>query len=113
MVGILHRDVTRRDVGNHLRNEEGVVFGAVGGIYGIIACLLLEGVQTADTGSHNHSHAVAVEVFFFFNTRIFNRLTGCHHGILRIEVELAQFLAVEMSGTVKPLDFAGELGFEQ
>ena len=39
--------------------------------------------------------------------------TSSHHGILCVEVELAEFLAVEMVGAVETLHLAGKLGFEQ
>lgn len=113
MITIVHRDVSRSDVGNHLRDEEGVVFGAVGGVDGIISGLLFESVKTADACGDDYTDAVAVEVLFFLKTGISYGLTRSHHGILGIKVELTQLFAVEMLVAVETLDLAGELGFEQ
>ena len=100
------------DVSNHLGDEEGVVFGAVSLVYCIIAGFLLKCVKTADTGCNNHAHAVAVEIGCLFKLAVGNSLTSCHKSILRIQVELAQFLAVDMLCGVEILHFAGKLCLE-
>ena len=102
------------DVGNHLGNEEGIVFGALIGIHGIISGLFLESVETTDAGGYNHAYAVFVDTSIFgLYSCVGHCLTGCNHGILCIEVELARFAAVEMILGFETLYFAGELGFEQ
>ncbi len=103
------------DVGNHLGDEEGVVFGAVGGIDGIIAGLFLESVEAADACGNDDADAVFVDCSFgcFVKTGILYGLTGSHKGILSVQVELAHFLAVEMLFGVEVLYLAGKLRLEK
>ena len=105
--------MTRCDVGNHLGDEERVVFRTLLGMHRIISGFLLKSVKTADTGRHNHSHTVTVEIVGFFNTRILNCLTGCHHGILSIQVKLTELFAVKVIFTFKVFNLAGKLCLEQ
>ncbi len=110
---ILHGDVARSDVGDHLGDEEWVVFGALlGTVHGIISGLFFKSVQTTDACCHDYTHAVAVEVGCFEKIGVGYGLTGCDDAILGIEVELTEFLAVEVIGCVVALDFACKLGLE-
>ncbi len=60
---ILHGDVAGSDVGNHLGDEERVVFWALlFAVNSIIACLFLKSVQAAYAGSDDYAGTVAVKV---------------------------------------------------
>ena len=112
MEAILHRDVTRRDVGNHLGDEEGVILRTVGLVEGIISGFLLKGVEAADTGSYDNAHTVFVDGAFGIKAGVGHSLASSHDAILGIEVELAQFFAVEMVCSIEVFDFAGKLCLE-
>ena len=113
MIGIFHRDVSGCDVGDHLGDEEGVVFRACRGVHCIISGFLLKSVEAADASCHNYSNAVAVEVLLLFDAGIFHSLAGCHDGILCVEVKLTQFLTVEVVGCIEAFYLTRKLGFEQ
>ena len=78
----------------------------------IVAGFLLESVEATDTGGNDYADAVAVEIGSILDTGISDSLTGCDDTILCIEVELTEFLAVEMVVGIVVLDLAGKLGFE-
>ncbi len=51
-----------RDVGNHLGDKEGVVFGPLLlAVHGKVSGFLLEGMQTADACCKNDSYPVLVD----------------------------------------------------
>ena len=82
----------------------------------IVSGLFLEGVEATDTGSDNHADTVAVNLSgfgVFLEGSVLDGLTGGDQGILGIEVELAQFLAVKVVGGVIVLNLAGKLRFKQ
>ena len=113
VVAIFHRDVTRRNVGNHLGNEEGVVFRALVLVEGIVSGFFLKGVEAADTGCDNYTHAVFVNVRAFgLETGVLDCLTGRHEGILGVEVELTELAAVKVFVGIEALHLACELGLE-
>ena len=112
MIAIFHGNVAGGNVGNHFGNEERVVLGPVGFVEGIISGFLLECVKAADAGSNDYADAVLVEIPVSLETGILHSLTGCDHGVLRIEVKLTQLFAVEVGCGVEVLDFAGELRLE-
>ena len=58
---VVHGDVSGGDVGNHLRDEEGVVFWAFFFVFGIITGFFFKGVKAADTGSDDNTDAVFVD----------------------------------------------------
>ncbi len=113
MISVFHGDVTRSNVGNHLGNKERIVFRAVFFVDGVISGFFLESVKTTDTGCYNHADTVAVYSFSVLEPAVLYSLTGCHKGILCIEVEGAEFLAVDVLGGVETLHFACKLGLEQ
>lgn len=112
MIAILHADVARSDIGNHLGYEERIVFGTVLFVKSIVSGFFLECMQTADTSGNNNTDTVFVHGAFSLEIGVCHCLTGSYDGILGIEVELTQFLTVEMLGGVKILYFASELGLE-
>ena len=69
-------------------------------------------MKAADAGSNDYADAVLVEIPVSLETGILHSLTGCDHGVLRIEVKLTQLFAVEVGCGVEVLDFAGELRLE-
>ncbi len=107
-----YRDVAGCDVGNHLRNEEGIVFRSLlRSVHRIVACLLLECVETADTCGEYHAHAVLVNTFVL-KTCVGDCLVGCSQGIHRIEVELTHLATVKMSRRIVTLHLTCELRLE-
>ncbi len=109
---MLYGDVTGCDVGDHLRNEEGIVFGSLLRAMNCkIAGLLLECVETADTGCENHADTVLV-YSLAFKTCILDCLIGCLERVHRVKVKLTSLLAVEMRGRIEILNLACELGLE-
>ncbi len=100
------------DVGDHLWDEEGVVFGAFILIEGIVAGFLLKGVEAADACGEDYAYAVAVKVGVVLELRVVYRLSGGVERVLGVEVHRAHLFAVEMLCGVETLDFASELGFE-
>ncbi len=69
-------------------------------------------MESADTGGHDDADTVAVEVGRLEDVAVGHGLTGCHQRILRVEVKLAELLAVDMVGAVEALYLAGKLGLE-
>jgi hypothetical protein len=100
------------DVGDHLGDEEWVVFGTLLFIERIVTGFLLEGVEAADTGGYDNAYPVAVEVGSLLQAGVGHGLTGGHERILGVEVELTEFLAVDMVGGVEALYLAGKLSLK-
>ena len=104
--------MTCSDVGNHLGDEEGVVFRTLlCAVECVIAGFLFEGVQTADTGCKDHTYTVFVDAFIF-KPCISDSFISCHERIHCVEVELACFLAVEMLGLIEILHLTSKLSLE-
>ncbi len=82
VVAILHRHMAGSDVGDHLGDEEGVVFGTLLFIERIVTGFLLEGVEAADTGGYDNAYPVAVEVGSLLQAGVGHGLTGGHERIL-------------------------------
>ena len=102
-------DVAGGNVGNHLGNEERRELRAVVDVLAVVDHLIFESPDTSDT--HAIDNADAVLVFGLqVHSAIFDSLDGCNHGHLRVAVNLACFLAVEIFVYVKVLDFATEMG---
>ncbi len=112
MIAVLHRNMTRSDVGNHLGNEERIIFRTFLLMKGIVSGFFLKGVQTTDTGSDDNTDAIFVGVNGIVDTRITDCLLGCSESILRIQIKRACFLAVEVLFRIKVLHFTGKLGLE-
>ncbi len=109
---MLDRDVAGCDVGNHLGDEEGIVFGSLlRAMKCEISGFLLECVKSADTCRENNADTILVDSFAF-KTCIFYCLVGSLKRIHGVKVKLTGFLAVEMRGRIKILDLACELCLE-
>ncbi len=101
------------DVRNHLGYEERIVLRAVLlAVYGIVSGFLLEGVQAANTGSDDYAYTVLVYSAFGLEIGISHCLTSSIEGILGIQVQLTQFLAVKVFGPIEVLDFASKLSLK-
>ena len=108
---IHNRDMSGSDVGNHLRDEEGVELRLFTKVLAIVSNFLFKGFDTADTHTVNHANAVTV-FLFHVQTTIFNTLHSRDNGQLGIAVHLASLLTVDIVGHVEVLHLAGELAFE-
>lgn len=86
--------MTRRYVGNHLRNKERIVLRSVFFIQSVISGFFFKCVQTANTGSYNYTYTVTVKIFRFLKATVLDSFLGCNKCILGIEVELTQFATV-------------------
>ena len=62
MEAIFDGDFSGSDVGDHLRNEERIVFRThFFAVDGVVASFFFEGVDTADTNAENNADAVLVD----------------------------------------------------
>ena len=77
----------------------------------IVACLLLEGMQTADAGREYHSHTILVYAFVL-KTGVSDCLVGGRQSIHGVKIELTHLAAVEMRGRIISLYLARELRLE-
>ena len=111
METVLDRDLSGSDVGNHLRNEEGVELRAVLLVDGIVASFLLKGVNTTDTYTEHHADAVLVDSFEV-PAAVLDSLHGSHESVLLVKVHFASLLAVDKVGSLKALHLACKLCFE-
>ena len=108
METILDRDLSGSDVGNHLRDEEGVELRSVLAVCTIVAHLILEGLDTADAYAEDHADAVLV-LGLQVHAAVVDSLLGSNHGQLSVAVHLACLLAVQVVVHVEVLHLAGEL----
>ena len=107
-----NRDLAGSNVGNHLRDEEGVELRTLVVMSTVVHHLLLEGLDAAD--AHTEHHADAVLVFLLqVPAAVLHSLLGGNEGQLRVAVHLACLLAVEVLVHVEVLHLAGERGLKQ
>ncbi len=113
METVFHRDVAAGDVSDHLGDEEGVVFGTLFLMAGIVAGFFFERVKTADTGSYDYAYTVRVDgAVGGIESSILDSLTGSNERILGVEVELTLLAAVEVVRSLEVLDFTCKLCLE-
>ncbi len=113
MESMVDRDVSGCDVGDHFRNEERIVFRTLVSVKGVISGFLLEGVQATDTGGEDHADTILVDTLLGIELSVVDSLLSSHEGILGVEVELAQLLAVEVFFGVKILYLTCKLRLEK
>ena len=106
------RDVSGSDVGNHLRDEERIVFRTLlSAVDSEISGFLLESVQTSDASREDYAHAVFVDAFVL-EPGVGDGLVGCSQGIHGVKIELAHLATVEMIFRLVAFHLAGELRLE-
>lgn len=107
---VFHRDVPGSQVGDHLRNEERAISRDKAAL-NIALYLLVERFQSTYSGAPDHSDHIAVDLLQI-DARVLDGLFGSDERILRVQVVLAQLLAVEETGGVVAFELAGEFRFE-
>ena len=109
MESIHHGDVTGCNVGNHLRDEEGIELRSDRVLcLGIAQQLLVEGLNTTNTRSKNHTDTVLIYLVQIHRS-IGNSLLGCIDGQKTITVALASLLPIHDLQRIEILHFASEL----
>ena len=111
MEAVHDRNLASSDVGNHLRDEEGVELRTISLVLAIIFHLVLESLDTTDTYAINYTNAVLV-LCLQIHAAIFNGLLGSNQGQLGIAVHLASLLAIQIVVHVEVLDLTSELSLE-
>ncbi len=104
-------DLSGSDVGNHLRNEEGVEFGARVDMLAVVHHLVLEGLDATDADTVDDADAGLV-LLLEVEPRVLDTLDGADHGQLRVAVHLAHFLAIQVVSDVEILHLTGKLRLE-
>ncbi len=99
-------------VGDHLGNEERIVFRPFLLVNSIISRFFLKCVKAAYAGCEYHAYAVFVKVFVV-ESCIFDCLVGRHQSVHGIQVERPRLLAVEMLFGLEVFHLACKLRLEQ
>ena len=104
--------MTCSDVGNHLRNEVGAVAGTeLLASACIVAHFLLKAVDTADAHTQHYADTILVGLLKV-ETGVLDCLSGCHHGILGVEVHLVGLLAVDILLGIEVFYFTCEVSLK-
>lgn len=95
MEAIHDRDLSGCNVGNHLRDEEGVELRTVFFVSTVVGDFFFESLDTTDTYTIDHTDAVQVFLLQVPAT-VFHGLLGSNQCQLRIAVHLAGLFAVQI-----------------
>ena len=108
MEAVLNRDLTWSNIGDHLRDKEGIEARAWFFIEGIVTCFFFESVNTTDTNTKHYANAIFVNCLKV-PTTVFDSLHSCNECILFVEVHLTSVLTIDKVGYVEVLYLASKL----